>query len=227
MMKLPAAALWDMDGTIVDTERYWIESETRLIEEHGGSWTYTDALRLVGLGLWDSAALIREIGGVPLDPDEIVARLARDVEDRIRTEGAPFRPGARELLAEFTAAGVPQALVTMSTMPLALAIAETLPEDTFRFLVTGENVTRPKPFPDPYLEGARLLEVAIDDCVAFEDSPTGVRSAVASGAVTFAVPNEVPLDPTSGAILLDTLDGVTLTTIADHVARTPRNGAAR
>jgi len=102
-----------MDGTIVDTEPYWIECEVELVGQFGNSWSLEQAHSLVGRDLRDSAAILRDEGGVDLPIDEIVNYLLDGVIDRVRRR-IPWRPGARELLAQLKAAGVPCALVTMS-----------------------------------------------------------------------------------------------------------------
>ena len=72
MSRAPAAVLWDMDGTLVDTEPYWMEAERDLVESYGGEWPEHHARAVVGFDLIDSAHYIREHGGVPLEPEEIV-----------------------------------------------------------------------------------------------------------------------------------------------------------
>ena len=109
----PAAVLWDMDGTLVDTEPYWVEVEQRLVESHGGVRTREHAMQLVGNDLLESGRYIREHGGVDLSPEEIVEVLLDGVVEHIE-QSVPWRPGARELLAALRADGVPCALVTMS-----------------------------------------------------------------------------------------------------------------
>ena len=102
----PAAVLWDMDGTLVDTEPYWIEVEQELVEVHGGTWSQEHAMALVGNDLLDSGRYIREHGGVDLEPAEIVEILLDGVVEHIR-RAVPWRAGARELLAELRTQGVP------------------------------------------------------------------------------------------------------------------------
>ncbi|MFZ4720011.1 MAG: HAD-IA family hydrolase [Ilumatobacteraceae bacterium] len=192
MSPRPAAVLWDMDGTIVDTEPYWIATEYELVAEFGGEWDDEKAHSLVGKDLRDSAAIIRDRGGVDMAIDDIVNRLLDGVIARVR-QRVPWRPGAKELLAAVRKAGVPNALVTMSWTRFAVAVVDQLPPGTFEVVITGDEVSQGKPHPEPYLTAAAKLGVSAKDCVAIEDSPTGVRSAVAAGCRTFAVPNVVDI----------------------------------
>ena len=204
----PAAVLWDMDGTLVDTEPYWMAEEHRLVEEHGGVWTDEHAKQLVGNDLMVSAVYILAHSPVELTPLEIVNELLAGVVARVQ-EHVPWRPGARELLEGLVAQGVPCALVTMSWESLATAVVENLPEGTFDAVITGDVVQHGKPHPEPYLHAARLLGVDLAACVAIEDSPPGVASAVAAGIRTIAVPHQVKVPETVGAVQIATLTGLT------------------
>jgi HAD superfamily hydrolase (TIGR01509 family) len=198
-----------MDGTLVDTEPYWIAREHEIVAEHGnGRWTDDHGHALVGRDLRDSARYIAEHGELTLDVDHIVELLLDGVIDRVRTE-IPWRPGARDLLADVVANDVPNALVTMSWRRLTDAVVPVLPAGSFATVVTGDDVAHGKPHPEPYLEAARRLGVDPADCIALEDSPTGVRSAVAAGCVTFGIPHHVPI-PELGHIHLDSLGDVRL-----------------
>jgi HAD superfamily hydrolase (TIGR01509 family) len=202
----PAAVLWDMDGTLVDTEPYWIDVEYALVEEHGGSWSREHALNLVGNDLLVSGAYIREHGGVDLEPAEIVDRLLDGVIARIQ-ERVPWRPGAVELLADLRAAGVPCALVTMSYERFVAPVLAALPPGTFGAVVTGDGVTVGKPHPEPYLTAAGLLGVDPRACLAIEDSNTGAKSAVAAGCTVLVVPNHVPVLEGERRVFVETLAG--------------------
>lgn len=205
-----AGVLWDMDGTIVDTEPYWFAAEYELVEEFGGTWGDEHAHALVGSALLDGAAYIQRVGRVPLDLHEIVHRLEAGVARRTRA-AIPWRPGARELLGSLFDAGIPCALVTMAWRGSATPVLESLPEGWLRASVTGDEVPfgRGKPHPDPYLRGAALLGLPPEHCVAIEDSPTGAAAALAAGCVTIGVPNAVPLDGIDGLIVRHTLAGLT------------------
>jgi HAD superfamily hydrolase (TIGR01509 family) len=206
-----------MDGTIIDTEPYWMEAETELITQYGGIWSHEEALTLVGQGLWHSARVMQS-RGVSLSEDEIIDHLTDIVLDRIRTYGLPWRPGARELLVELRAAGVPTALVTMSIGVMARFVADAIEFDAFDFVVAGDDVTHSKPHPAAYLRATELLGVNPADCVAIEDSPPGVASAVAAGTATIGVPLHVALPADNGFVTWPTLAGHTVADLAEVLA---------
>lgn len=220
MSSLPAAVLWDLDGTLIDTEPYWIACEHELVAQFGGRWTEADAHSIVGFDLLDSARVIRDRGGVNLPPAEIVERLCTGVVERIR-RAMPWRPGARELLVALGRAGVPCALVTMSWRSITDEVLAQLPAGTFRAVITGDAVMNGKPHPEPYRRAAEELGVDPLSCVAIEDSPTGVASAEAAGCVVVAVPNLVPIAPARHRVLLPSLVGVTPEQLGDIVETTP------
>jgi HAD superfamily hydrolase (TIGR01509 family) len=210
--------LWDMDGTLVDTEPYWIEAEYALVAEHGGRWSEEHAHALVGHPLLVSAEYIRLHGSVDLEPLEIVHRLQDHVVGQV-DRVTHWRPGAREVLTELVAAGVPCALVTMSWEPLAEAVVRQLPEGTFAAIVTGDQVTNGKPDPEPYATAVELLGARADRCVAIEDSLTGVASAEAAGVPTLAVPHLVPIPDAPGRTILPTLEGLRLADLVGMATR--------
>lgn len=201
------AVLWDMDGTLVDTEPYWIETEFELAEKYGGTWSHEHALNLVGNDLIESGRYIREHMGIDLEPAQIVEELLDGVVARVERQ-VPWRPGAVELLAALREAGVPCALVTMSYRRFVAPILDQLPEGSFQEVVTGDSVTFGKPHPEPYLKGAALLGVPPEECVAIEDSNTGVRSAEAAGCTVLVVPNHVPVLPGERRVFVDSLTGI-------------------
>jgi len=207
------AVLWDLDGTLVDTEPSWIAAEYRLVESFGSSWDDERAHALVGNPLLVSAAYLREHGGVELPLSEIVDRLLAEVVADVRRE-VVWRPGVRRLLAELRAARVPCAMVTMSYQDLARTVADRLPAGTFATLVTGDQVSNGKPDPEAYLTAAARLGVEPSRCLAIEDSPAGVASAEAAGCVVLAVQNQVPLADAPGRTVLDDLATVSLGDLA-------------
>ncbi len=196
-----------MDGTLVDTEPYWIATEHALAAEYGGTWTHELALQLVGNDLLESGRFIQQHMPLPLSPEEIVERLLDGVVAQVE-QAVPWRPGARELLGELGRAGVPCGLVTMSYQRFVTPILEALPSGSFEVVVTGDQVTQGKPHPEPYLHAARLLGVDPADCLAIEDSETGCRSAAAAGCTVLAVPHHVAVEPGERRVFAETLVGL-------------------
>lgn len=216
-----------MDGTLVDTEPYWMAAETELIESFGGTWSHEQALQLVGSGLLDSARILQD-AGVELDAEAIVSQLTDAVQVSLRTQGIPFRPGARELLHDLRAVGIRTGLVTMSLRRMALSVVELIEFEAFDVVVAGDDVENAKPHPEPYLQAAALLDVDIADTVVIEDSPTGLRAGIASGAVALGVPHMVPLDGIGADELWPTLAARGASDISDLFTRlAPLTGATR
>jgi len=213
-----SAVLWDMDGTLIDSEPLWLEAEQRMLHRYGLEMSPETSKLMVGSGLWDAAEHFRELG-VPMSADDIVAEWVAGVSDGMDRGEVTWRPGARELLASLRAAGVPSALVTMSVRSLAERVAALLPDDTFAAIVAGDEVQRPKPHPEPYLRGAAALGVPIAGCLAIEDSPTGLRSAAASGAVAIGVVNLVDLSAAPADEIWETLEGVDAAALAARFDR--------
>jgi HAD superfamily hydrolase (TIGR01509 family) len=184
------AVLFDMDGTIIDSEPYWFTAERELVESFGGTWSDEQAFSLVGNGLWDSAAVLKT-AGVQLELDEIVHNLSDRVLAQIES-AVPWRSGIRELFTSLLADNIPCALVTMSLRKNALAVAAAvereLGQPVFAAVIGGDDVDNPKPHPEPYLRGAAALGVDVRNTVAFEDSIPGATSAFVAGAVTIGVP---------------------------------------
>ena len=211
----PAAVLWDMDGTLVDTEPYWVEAETEVVAAHGnGAWSTDDALLLVGNDLLVSGSIVQKRGQVRLPVERIVQLLMDGVVRRIRTE-VPWRPGARELLADLREQQVPCALVTMSYERLVGPVLAAMPTGSFDVVVTGDAVSHGKPHPEPYLHAARLLGVEPGACVAIEDSNPGATSAEAAGCRVLVVENHVRVEPGPGRVFLPSLEGLGTDDLAD------------
>jgi HAD superfamily hydrolase (TIGR01509 family) len=209
----PAAVLWDMDGTLVDTEPAWMDAEHALAAAYSSTWTHEQAIGLVGSDLPTAGESIRNQMGLPLSAAQIVEWLLDKVTESVERE-VLWRPGARELLRDLRAHLVPCGLVTMSYRRFAEAALRALPEGTFSAVVTGDEVNLGKPHPEPYLTAAELLGVAVRDCIAIEDSETGVVSAEAAGCRVLVVPNHVDVEPTPSRRVVPSLAGLTMPDLA-------------
>ena len=217
------AALFDMDGTIIDSEPYWMTAERELVESFGGTWSEEQGYALVGSGLWNSASLLKA-AGVDLELDDIVHRLSDRVLTQIE-EAVPWRPGVRQLLHGLLEADIPCALVTMSLRKNAVALAQAVEKElgkpVFQAIVAGDDVEAPKPNPEAYLKGASALGMDIHTTVALEDSAFGAASAFSAGAVTIGIPLHVGIPHNSVHEMWSSLEGKTVSDL-EAVWRTHR-----
>jgi HAD superfamily hydrolase (TIGR01509 family) len=222
-----AAVLFDMDGLLIDSEPLWLEAETAIMARLGASWTEKDQAALLGGSLKRTVRYLLAKATRPAPPELVGDWLMSDITERVRRDGVPVRPGARELLASVRRAGLPHALVTSSEHDFMEAV---LASTGMRFdvLVCAEDVTATKPDPEPYLLAAKLVGMPPGDCFALEDSPNGVASAEAAGCQVFAVPSLAPIPPAPGRTVVPSL--LDLTADADGIAvsapRTPLRGVS-
>ena len=205
------AVLWDMDGTLVDTEPYWMAAQRDLAATHGVEWTADNARSTVGQAMQVSAAILQQ-HGVPLTAGEIINELLKRVVAKLE-EGIPWLPGAERILADLAAAGIPSALVTMAFSPVATRVASAAPIGTFHAVVAGDMVPQGKPHPAPYLAAAELLGVEPSSCVAVEDSVSGTTSAQAAGMDVVVVPGVVQPSAAAGRHFVESLEAVTVETL--------------
>ena len=208
------ALLFDMDGTLVDSEHLWLEAEVATMATLGATWTDEDQAYSLGGPMERVIAYMVEKAGGDHDHGEVTATLLAHMERLLRSEHIPWRPGARELLSAARDEGVPRALVSASWRSLVDAVHEEVlhevGRDAFLVTVAGDEVDRGKPDPAPYLLAARRLGVRPDRCVVLEDSPTGVAAGEASGAMVVAVPHLVDIAPGPRTVVVSSLAEVTL-----------------
>ncbi|MFT4044202.1 MAG: HAD family phosphatase [Gordonia sp. (in: high G+C Gram-positive bacteria)] len=221
--ELPAAVLWDMDGTLLDSERLWDVAVAELSDRHGFVMTRELRESTLGNSTVDTLTKIYDAAGVA-DADRDHQADERWLLDRVCelfVGNLTWRPGARETLSLIAAQGIPMALVTNTVRELADVALETIGRDVFAATVCGDEVPQGKPAPDPYRQAAALLGVEACDCLAVEDSPTGTASAIAAGCVTLVVPSAVAVPAGPRRVFRDTLQGVTIEELSDAV-RAPR-----
>ncbi|RKR13753.1 HAD family hydrolase [Arthrobacter oryzae] len=207
------AVLWDMDGTLVDTEPYWLAAQGEIARQHGLNWTTQDAHATVGQAMPVSAALLQQ-RGVALSAEEIINDLLERVVAKLEG-GIPWLPGAERILADLAAAHIPSALVTMAFSPVATRVAASAPIGTFHAVVAGDAVPQGKPHPAPYLAAAELLNVHPFHCVAVEDSVSGTTSAQAAGMEVVVVPGVVQPPHGPGRHFVSSLENVTVENLRD------------
>ena len=204
----PAAVLFDMDGTLVDSEKLWTVAMDDYAAHRGGSIRESTRANMVGSNMIRSMRIVLDEVGAPDTPDEldhaagwVAARMTE-----LFADGLPWRPGAAEALRVVRDQGLRTALVTSTIRSLTEIALNTLGRESFDVTVCGDEVGgRNKPDPEPYLRAARMLDVDPAQCLALEDSPTGVASAEAAGCAVLAVPCEVELPTGPQRVLRDSL----------------------
>jgi HAD superfamily hydrolase (TIGR01509 family) len=215
---LPDAILFDMDGTLFDSEKLWDVALRELARELGGELSQAARVAMIGATLETSMRLLHEDLGRPeLDIETSGAWLEERVGE-LFADGLSWCPGAQELLAAVRDAGLPAALVTATRRKLVEVALDTLGRENFDAVVCGDEVTHSKPHPAPYLRAAELLGVDAGRCVAVEDSVTGTEAAEAAGCPVLVVPSEAPVPVGPRRVHRESLAGVGVPELAAVLA---------
>ena len=203
------AVLFDMDGLLVDSEPLWFEVESDVMVRLGGQWSEADQQALVGGSLPRTVSYLLDRASRPASREDVGSWLVEGMTSLLMSRTLRILPGARELLAEVRAAGIPHALVTSSERPIMDAVLLQLGV-SFSATVCADDVVRGKPDPEPYLRAVSLIRADPRCCVALEDSPNGVASAEAAGCRMVAVPSLVPIGAQPGRVVAGSLSQVDL-----------------
>jgi HAD superfamily hydrolase (TIGR01509 family) len=219
-----SAVLFDMDGTLVETEELWGEAMAALAGRLGGTFSPEGREQTVGTSMRVAMGVLYADLGVERTHAQL-GEDARWVEDEtaalMSLRGMPWRPGARELLTAVREAGPATALVT--TTPRRIAdivldrIAAELGSSPFDVTVCGDEVPARKPDPAPYLQAMAALGVEPASSVVVEDSLVGVTAGLAAGAAVLGVPSLQPLEPMPGLVLRSSLAHLTVADLAELV----------
>ncbi|MEU6667674.1 HAD family phosphatase [Streptomyces sp. NPDC046727] len=203
------AVLLDMDGTLVDTEGFWWDVEVEVFASLGHTLDETWRHVVVGGPMTRSAGFLIEATGADITLAELTILLNEGFEDRIgRT--LPLMPGAARLLAELYEYEIPTALVSASHRRIIDRVLSVLGPHHFALSIAGDEVSRTKPYPDPYLLAAAGLGADPARCAVVEDTATGVAAAEAAGCRVVAVPSVAPIGPALGRTVVTSLEEVDL-----------------
>ncbi|MWK39284.1 HAD-IA family hydrolase [Actinomadura sp. J1-007] len=206
-----------MDGLLIDSERLWLEVETEVMAWLGGTWGPEQQEQLVGGSVGIAARLMLDLTGADVPPEEVARRMVDGMVERL-SACVPMMPGAKELLAEVRAAGMPSALVSSSHRRLIEPVLDAIGREHFTLSVAGDEVERTKPDPAPYVKATGLLGADPGRCVVLEDSPNGLAAAEAAGCRTVAVPGMLPIPEAPGRTVVASLREVDLARLASLVA---------
>lgn len=177
------AVLFDMDGTLIDSEPLWQRTEAKIVASFGKVWAKEDGEALTGNSLFDSASLMIKLKSLPLAPKTAVEMMVANMHELYALEGVPWIPGARELLSDLASAQIPTALVSASYDLLVRDVCASAPQGSLEVMVTGsEPNMQQKPSGDPYRLAAQRLQVPIEHCLVVEDSAPGLAAGQDAGA---------------------------------------------
>jgi HAD superfamily hydrolase (TIGR01509 family) len=189
------AVLWDMDGTLVDSEKLWDISLAALYEELGGQLTPEVRASMVGSSAENTIRVVYTDLGLDMNPAAMAesSRWLHDYTAELFDGGLPWCDGAELLLEALAAEGTPMALVTNTKRALTDRALNSIGCQYFSATVCGDEVPRGKPAPDAYRRAAMLLDLPPSECLAIEDSVTGTAAAEKAGCPVLVVPNDVPV----------------------------------
>ena len=217
--------LFDMDGTLVDSERLWTVSMDRVAEQLGGVVSSATRTAMIGKPIPESVALLLDEFGSSHSVED-TTKLLLGITAEIFAEDLLWQPGAEELIDATRAAGLKTALVTNSPRQLVDVALGLLGPHRFDATVCGDDVRQGKPHPEPYLAAMGALGLSAADCLAVEDSPSGTQAAVAAGIPVLVVPSEVPVPEGPGRIFATSLLGATVEELR-HIHREFRRSVHR
>lgn len=203
------AVLLDLDGTLVDTEGFWWETEVEVFAELGHTLVEEHRQVVVGGPMSRSAAYLIEVTGADITVPELSEELKARFTARVRG-GVPLMPGVRRLLTELVSHQVPAAVVSASHRSTIDHMMRSLGPEHFALSVAGDEVRQTKPHPEPYLTAAHRLGVDPTRCAVIEDTATGVTSAEAAGCAVVAVPSVTPIEAAAGRRVVDSLEQIDL-----------------
>ena len=208
---MPQGIFFDMDGLLVDTEPYWLQTERELMAEFGVHWQSEDQLFCLGGPMEKVGRYMSDLAESKQSPEWFASELIDRMAEKF-TLISPM-PGISQLLSEISKNHIPAALVSASPRRLVDAVLASIPNHPFALSISADDVVRGKPHPDPYLKAATLLQVAIENSLILEDSPTGVTAARASGAWVVAVPHIAPIAPAQRSVVIETLAGTSVASL--------------
>ena len=203
-----------MDGLLVDSEPEWLKSESEITAVYGYQWTSQDQVACLGGPLSRVGQYMHDKCNQAETPDFFTRKLVEVQSEKMRSH-TPFMPGAYELVKDLQKNGVKTGLVSASPRIIVDAVLDNVGAELFPFSISSDDVERTKPHPDAYLKAAKLTNSAIENCLVFEDSLTGVGAATSSGAWLVAVPHLVHVDESERVRVIKSLEQLNFTKVQE------------
>ena len=208
------AVFFDMDGLLVDSEPEWLKSESEITAAYGYQWTSQDQVACLGGPLSRVGQYMHDKCNQAETPDFFTNKLVEVQSEKMRSH-TPFMPGAYELVKDLQKNGAKTGLVSASPRIIVDAVLDNVGAKLFPFSISSDDVERTKPHPDAYLKAAQLTNSAIENCLVFEDSLTGVGAATSSGAWLVAVPHLVHVDESERVRVIKSLEQLNFTKVQE------------
>ena len=206
------AVFFDMDGLLVDSEPEWLKSESEISAAYGYQWTSQDQVACLGGPLSRVGQYMHEKCNQAETPDFFTRKIVEVQSEKMRSH-TPFMPGAYELVKDLQKNGVKTGLVSASPRIIVDAVLDNVGAELFPFSISSDDVEHTKPHPDAYLKAAQLTNSAIENCLVFEDSLTGIGAATSSGAWLVAVPHLVHVDESERVRVIKSLEQLNFTKV--------------
>jgi HAD superfamily hydrolase (TIGR01509 family) len=204
-----SALLFDMDGTVIDSEPLWLEAEIEVMAELGCHWNAQDQQNCLGGPMDRTEKYMQERSGYIKPYGYFRDSLNSAMQRKLLTD-LKLVPNALELISAAKKIGLKTALVTAAGGVLMNIALKKFPEGFFDVTVSRDDVINSKPNPEPYLRAAELLKVEISSCVVLEDSETGVTSGLASGAKVIGIPHSLNLAPHKNLRIVKSLSDISI-----------------
>lgn len=201
-----------MDGLFLDSEPQWHEAETQMMRENGYDWQPEDQLHCLGGPLQRVAEYMSACLNARKSPQELEEMIVSEMTERL-SKKVPLMPGALNISRAINLKGLKQGLVSASPRPIVDGVLQGMTEKYFDVTVAAGDIERTKPHPDPYLHAAKLLDVDITQTLIFEDSPTGIAAAEASGAFVVAVPHYIEISEKPRLKVIRSFEDISITDI--------------
>ncbi len=209
VVNVDGAILFDMDGTLIDSEPLWLKAEIEIMAEVGCVWDQLDQINCLG-GPAERTEIYMQERSKNIKPyGYFIQRLHQVMQGKIANE-LELIPNALELLKECKDLGIKTALVTASSGDLMRIVLKRFPQNTFDTAISRDDVAKTKPDPAPYLLAAKQLSADISDCIVFEDSLTGIESGLRAGAKVIAIPHLVQMPDHSDLRVISSLSEINL-----------------
>jgi HAD superfamily hydrolase (TIGR01509 family) len=204
-----SAILFDMDGTLIDSEPLWLEAEIEIMKELGCNWDQQDHINCLG-GPIDKTENYMQDCSNNIKPFGYFTKKLDDVMEQKLSTKLDLIPNALEIINECKRSELKIALVTASSGRLMRAVLKRFPVGIFDTVVSYDDVKRSKPDPEPYLLAAKTLGVDITNCVVLEDSLTGVQSGLSAGAQVIGIPHLVKMPSNPNLRVVESLSEINM-----------------